>query len=366
MFTRFKASLKSIIAKLASSWRISPWFFPDDASSVQASLIRLLAVAHSKKLDLPPLVECFALEHRGLTRVRLWQLARRLKTGTPMLEAIEQTPGVLNDEAILSIRFGMQSGTLDAVLSALVERSVLRQRNPNFQIKRTLTYHTCFAFVASFILTAVVAFIFPTFSKLFSEMEIPVTQAQISLEWWMNSIGTYIPFFFLLVIAFGLVIRFLNPIRSVHRAFASRFFRSIAQLRVVHLLRLLSIANDAGRPLAGSMSTLAKYHFDRNVRAKLLYARNEIELAAEPWSSLASAKLLNEKEAVALAGSHSTQTRSWLLQKLADTKEERVIQRLLLGSSLIHPVLVIVFGLLVLWFAWACFGTLCQLIQSLA
>ncbi len=131
-------------------------------------------------------------------------------------------------------------------------------------------------------------------------------------------------------------------------------------------MRSLALAVESGRPLPGALSTLARHHFDTGVRAKLLLARNEVEQGAEPWQSLAEVRLLTTAESSALATASSPSNRVWLLNRLAQWKEDRVAQRRSILISLIHPFAVLLFGLLVLWAGLAFFGFLTNLVTSLS
>ena len=195
-------------------------------------------------------------------------------------------------------------------------------------------------------------------------MEVPKWRASPGLNVAEKFLLSYIRRLFCWLIVLSIAAWLLSPFQWFRRWFASRLFRFVAERRSAQLLRLLATASDAGRPLAGSMSTLARYHFDRAIRAKLLFARNEIELGAEPWSSLATARLLSIDESTSLAKFDvSLKTRSWLMQQLAKVKEDKVRQRISIVSSFIHPAIIVLLGLLVLWIALACFGSLVDMVD---
>jgi type II secretory pathway component PulF len=305
------------------------------------------------------------MEHRMLTRYRLNKLAKRLAAGTPFVDALEQTPGLIDDDGVLAIRFATQSGTLSKALPGIIDESSIDRQEDRFGFERSFLYYACVSFTIFISFLFIGTFIAPTYTKLFQEIELTPHPA---LDWLnaTNSLffSVFTPAFFsLLAIAFATW--WLRPFRFFRRRLASRLFRSVSELRCAQLLRLLSITTDAGRPLAGSMSTLARYHFDRAIREKLLFARNEIELGAEPWSSLAAANLLSQGEAASLANSTSSQTRSWLMKQLARVKEDKVRHRIAILLSLIHPAIILLLGFLVLWIALACFGSLTQMTKIL-
>lgn len=349
-----------------SSWRITPWWGRENHRNLQSSLLRLLAVSHREDLDIAPLLFHFANEHRGMVRSRLRRLARRIENGAALIDALEQTPDAMSDDDVLSLRFALHSGTLDSSLDAMIDRTAKRTDDGYTDLKQTLFYHFSLLFYILTLSLFFTAFISPTFSKLFMELEVQPAFGHQTLIAIIPAIGKQLQIF--LVVLFGLAFTtwLLKPLRFFRRTIASRWFQGVAQMRSGQLLRMLSLASDAGRPLPGSVSTLARYHFDQNIRSKLLFARNEVELGTEPWKSLSDAHLLSPEESKALADSATPRTRSWLMQRLADEREARVRQHASLLVSIVHPVLILMSGLMVLWVAFASFGNLVQLIVSLA
>ena len=100
-------------------WRCVPWWSFESRSAVRSSLLRLLAMAHAHRLAIAPLVRNFAYEHRGLRKLQMLRFARRLESGTPLVEALEQTPDVLSEQDVLTLRFASQTGTLGSAYEHL-------------------------------------------------------------------------------------------------------------------------------------------------------------------------------------------------------------------------------------------------------
>lgn len=365
MLNGFMLSLDRFLQEDRGTWRISTWWGFDSSASLQLSLLRILAIAHENQWDIAPLVLCLADEHPGMARYRLRQFGKRIANGTPLIEALEQTPNALSDEDVLTLRFALQSGTFDAGLKSIFNRSTAQSRDFYDELKQTLFYHFCLLFLIVLLTSGVMTFIVPTFSVLYREMEIQPTLAHSYLLTAGMSIGYYLPLALVLLFFIAVGSWLLKPIQYLRRTFASRWFHAISQLRTAHLLRMLAMATEAGRPVPGSLSTLARYHFDQGIREKLLFARNEVELGTEPWHSLSVAKLLSPEESKALASSTTSRTRSWLMQRIADEKEAKISQRASILVSLVHPMLILLFGMIVLWIAAATFGTLSQLTLSL-
>ncbi|MCA9182035.1 MAG: hypothetical protein KDA51_11300, partial [Planctomycetales bacterium] len=220
--------------------------------------------------------------------------------------------------------------------------------------------------VFSLLIAMMMTFISPTFKKMFDDFGLRLPAAFVQLISTTSWIAAYLPLLMLLgLLALGLI-WFVRPIRHLRRWFELRPLRASAQLQRAHLLRMFAQASEAGRPLPSSLSTLARYHFSRNTRVKLLVARNEIELGAEPWGTLAASHLINSNEALSLSGASSPRLRIWIMRRLAIQKEQVVYDRRAMLAMLVHPAVVLFFGVIVAWVAVSFFSILVSMISSLA
>jgi len=156
------------------------------------------------------------------------------------------------------------------------------------------------------------------------------------------------------------------PQRFFRRRVLSRFLKPVAQLRSANLLNLLAIAQQAGRPLPGALSTLARYHYDSLIRHKLLFVRNEIEQGADLWSSLAKARLLSPAESRALESASTANSSVWTLQHLAAWKRHRVTQRFEIYVDFLLPLVILSMAAVVLLTALAALTPLFKLIHELS
>jgi type II secretory pathway component PulF len=351
----------------APRWRLSTWWLSDTLDAMQQSLLRILAVAHRERLELAPLVANLAEEHRGRYRRRLRRLAGRLKEGTSLVDALEQTPDALKDEDVLALRFATQTGTLGPTYQAFLEDATVNDGQASTIHGQTLIYALVSLVVLGLVLSFLVTFIVPTLKWMQEEFDVsdphPLFHAFLAgLDWVMR----HAPLMILAVMTLGVLVWSAPSRRFFRRRFAGHWIRGVAQARSSQLLRLLSTTEEAGRPVPSAISSLARYHFDRSVRQKLLYARNEIEQGSDVWTSLADAKLLTPEESNAIAHSSSHETRAWVMRELADWKRQQVANRTGSRMRLVQPLVTLVFAAVVLLTGGAMIGFLAQLAQSLA
>ncbi len=348
-----------------SSWRVTRLWGADSTHTVGLALLRLVAVANHQRLDLAQLVRLLSSEHRGFASRRLARLANRLEQGTPFVDAIEQQRNLLSDEQVLELQLANQSGTTTQTLDDLIERTSERSRDAANQVLQALMYGLGLTLAVGFILTFLTLFISPTYKEIFEEFGLRLPRLLDSLIWWSSAIGRNLPLIAMALVLCATVLWYFRPLRSVQRWIFSRVAKSSVQLRIAHLLRMLAGSIEAGRPLPGALSTLARYHFDRRVQIKLLFARNEVEQGYGTWHSLAKTNLLTEQEAEAIDQAATDTLRAWLIRQMATEKEERVQLQRALWAMLVHPAIILFFGCVVVWICVAYFLVLITMITAL-
>jgi type II secretory pathway component PulF len=331
----------------------------------QRSLMRLLAVATERQLPLRPLLEAHAIDERGIQRRRLWRLLRLWADDTPLLAALEQVPGLLREEDLLAIRFGTQSGILPASIRSAIEQAESVAPQNDRPYRKSFAY---FAVVGAILLLGTWFLqrkIVPAIYKILGDYstEPPASlQASQILNWWLSS-----GLFWGVVAVLLLIFAVPGPInRVVRNSILGRFWRPLRQLRAADLLQKISLASDAGRPLAGVLSTLARYHYDPAIRHKLLFVRNEVEQGANLWQSMAAVGLLTRPEERALQAADKLHNRDWTLSHLALNKRDRTLRRIERSAEWAFPAVVFGLGLFVLVQSLAVFGPLTKLILGLS
>jgi type II secretory pathway component PulF len=273
--------------------------------------------------------------------------------------------GVLSDEEILAIRFGAQSGTLAATLRDVLDESQPPRVQRFPQLRRAFVYFVCLILIAAFIVTFIQIKIVPEFEKIFQEFSVAVPESLIWSIRFGHIISNYWYVWTLLVIVFAWLAFSAWPGRQLRHAILARLFRPLRELRTADVLRKLSVTTQAGRPIPGAISTLARYHFDPTLRHQLLFIRNEMEQGADLWQSLAAIGLLSPPEVRVLETAARVGNRPWALKQLALAKKRRTIRRLSQWSKLVLPGLVLLMGAFVLFQALSVFGPLVQIVTSL-
>ena len=345
-------------------WYLQTWWPSESWASRQESLLRMLAVSHRENLDVVPLINCLAAEHRGRYRRTLQLLAQRIHSGHSLVVALEQTPDALRDEEVLALRLASHSGTWSATFKQL-----LSYRQSDASVKGSPQQGTWFYWVwmcviVFLVITLIIALIVPTFQKMAEEFGLGLPTAFKQLIYFSRgTVGWLLPLVVGLAIWFSF---FRYPRRLFERKVAPRISRQAVQRQLVGVLRMLATTVEAGKPLAGALSTLARHHFDSSMRNQLLFARNEVEQGEKFWQSLAKVSLLSAAEAKALTEAPSPAVQAWTLRQLATQKLLVADRKTANVVSLIEPLITLFFGGMVLWVCFSLFAFLTQMISSLS
>ncbi len=340
-------------------WR---WY---TTAAQRRGLLRLIAVGIEEKLPLVPLLESWTADQGGIQHYRLHRLLRLLKDGTPLADAVEQIPGILRDEDILAIRFDAQSGTVTtAVREILDDPHGISPRRPS-GLRNNFMYFGTVLLMGLPVVVFIQMKIMPQFNDIFHEFNLEPPSA---MEWSQRIAGLFASYWWLAMLAALIVLLsmlFARPGRFVRHA-AGRSFGPFRDRRAADLLSKLAITTNAGRPLAGALSTLARYHFDSAIRHKLLFVRNEVEQGVDLWQSMNDVDLITNPEARVLSMSERVGNRSWALMQLAYGKNRGAMRYLERMSQLVLPVVVLLMGIFVLIQALGVFMPLTKLIHALA
>jgi type II secretory pathway component PulF len=335
-----------------------PWF---TTAGQRQDLLRLLIVATEENLPLAPLVEQWADDERGIQRWRLSKLAKMLRQGRPLADAVEAVPRVLREEDVLALRFDAQSGTRTAATSKLL----VGPPAGTPRARRAIVYLSIFVPIAIFVIGFTQLKIVPVLGRIFQEFGI---QPPPVLDWSVSRGGLLFSLWWLAALAVIAVLHWLLATRSgrpARHALFGRLIRPWHQVRSADVLQKIGIAVAAGRPISGALSTLARYHFDPAIRHELLFVRNEVEQGAEVWPSMAAVKMLSAAEVDLLRSAERMGNQPWVLEQLVEAKKRRTSQRLARLGELAVPAVVFLISGLVVFQALTVFHPLTRIIAEL-
>ena len=358
-------ALIAVLFSVGSRWRLTMIKRIDTRETQQQTLIGLLSDSIQERRNLGNMIMAHANEHHFHVRGRMRWLARLLKEGESLPDALERTPGLLTYAQTSAIRYGAELGILPKVLKHLAGET--RNSGPTVRQRfgGIIKYLSTVFFIALFFGTSQMLFIVPTIIEIFAEFGLDVPDPLrlfsnigvfISKTWW----------YFALALGLLWYLSFSRTgARYLYRVWLPRISRSANKLRSAEVMTLLSLAIDSGRPLAGAISTLARHHYDSRIRRKLLYIRNEVEQGSDGWTVMRDSMLITDREKDAISSAIDPKSVSWTLQHLANLRRQQVMSRLSTIFEFIRPTVTLCLGLFVLVFIMSVWSPLISLILNL-
>lgn len=330
----------------------------------QRSLLRVLAFAHRHRVAPAPLVEQLAFEYQGAESTTLRQVAYLLAADVPTISALEQTRDAIDETTLLALRLAEETGTLAETYDlCLRDDSDARFRadDPTYSPSSQLLQRALGILIACFVLTFLATFIVPTFAKMFEEFGLSLPGFTLLMIVLFNRFGFLLLLFTLTVIA-SLVVFALWLRDWQWQPWKPAYPRRPAAVR---LRALLALVVGSGRPVAAAMETLTRFQASSAIRSRLVAVTQSIRNGEDPWSAMASQKLLRQREAQSLRLAPDGSTQSWLLQQAAVSGAHRYesICGILLQS--VSSLLLVILAVVVAATTISVFMVLCELISAL-
>jgi len=330
----------------------------------QRALLRVLAFAHRHRVAAAPLVERLACEYRGAESTTLRQVAYLLAADVPAVSALEQTRGAIDETTLLALRLAEETGTLAETYElCLRDDSDARflADDPSYSPSSQLLQRAIGILVACFVLTFLAFFIVPTFQKVFEDFGISLPGFTLLLIVLFNRFGFLLLLFTLTVIA-SLVVFSLWFRDWQWQPWKPAYPRRPAAVR---LRALLALVIGSGRPVAAALETLTRFQASSAIRNRLVAATQSMRNGEDPWSAMASQKLLRQREAQSLRLAPDSSTQRWLLQQAAvsDAHRYESVCGILLQS--VSFLLFVILAVVVAATAIGFFMVLCELISAL-
>ncbi len=338
------------IQNLRSSWRVFRFWqvFTSDSSS-QRSFLKALSIAMklsrtSQGLTPSSFFRLYATEESWVMRKRIHAFAGRLEAGDSIPNALEQVPDLISDANLLAIRLASQSGTLPQTIQSLAD-SQSSIAEPVESNQGIWSYFIALALAFCVVLSFIRALIVPTFREMFDEFGLSLPQPfQFAFNPWTDLLLIATP----LALIGGLFALWIATkyglMRSFRRKLGSFLSRQQHRSGIAQTLKLMSEAMQMGRPVAGSLSTLARYHHDARIRTQLLVARNDMELGTDFAESFSQAGLLNKVQATALTQLETNAEQGWLMDQMAEQMLSAIAYRRRVTAVVMQPLIVLLFG----------------------
>ena len=338
-------------------------------SGRRLSTLWIVETAIRNDLPLDEVLEGHAYEFRGSRGRRLIGLARSLREGHDLSDAIKNSPyrSLVPEEGRLAINVGSESGTLSPAVQDALSLATLRfERNRQqntFSIMYLAIVFNIILLQAGFLLI----FIIPKFRAIFSDFGVdlpdPTTLylkiADFFSEYW------YIGFVALLIFSIDYIRRFFQH-RQRGVAMYGYYHWLNPRLLSVDILRLLGVTASEGRPIIPTIESLARHHNDPTIRQKLRRVARNAGQGENIWDSMQSVQLINSWQAGVLKTAEPTDLLGDSLKRLAVELDMAQSHRRQLRNEALRPMVIAFLGIFVFLTSVALFAPLVKLIGDLA
>ncbi len=335
-------------------------------ASRQEALLALLAIASERGMPLDAAISAFADQFGGRSRRRFLGVAAQLHAGRSLGLALSRPKRVVSSDAILMVRVGEAVDALPAALRMTASNRAGRVGNwTGFASK--LAYLLALLSVAEALSSFLLYFIVPKFEAIFKDFGVPLPSVTIfmiqasHLVIRNGGIG--------LLILLGQVILLLYLPFSYGGWMNYRvpiFDRLMGRRHAALVLRAISLAIEANRPIGKAMEILAVDYPARWYRRRLARASEDIDSGSDWIQALWRRGAIRRVDAEVLGSAASVGNLAWACRELAATTERRQQLRLQMILQAIFPVAVLAVGLTVAVLCLGYFVPLVFLIQRLS
>jgi general secretion pathway protein F len=319
--------------------------------------------AAERGIPLASAARAFAAERRDRLGRRAEDLAEYLEAGLPLALALTRSGHSLPPSVLLAAELGQQTSTLGPSLRQALCRSEESEAALQWAAEKVV-YLGIVAIFGLCLVVFMMIKIVPAYIKIFQDFGAdlpPVTVAMVFVSnYTVNYWFLFVPL--LLLLLFLLLHVGLNYM-GVRRSLPG-WARSWQSTDSAVVMRWLAAAVRQNRPLTEMMRLLAAYYPRRGVRRKLEWTAKRMDQGADWCDCLGQAGLIRRPEIAVFKSASRTGNLAWALDEMADSSVRRAACRLRALVTVAFPVMVLVMGGCVLFFAMAMFPIM-YLIQHL-
>ena len=273
----------------------------------------------------------------------------RVEAGSTFADALGEHPKVFDVLFVQLVRAGEIGGILDTILQRLgayIEKNEKLKR----RVKGAMVYPSIVLTVAVLVTVVLLAFVTPTFEKMFKDfggaMPAP-TQFLINLshgltENWYLFLGVPIA----LVVAFKAFVN--NPKgRELWDAFTLKMplFGPLARkVAVARFTRTLGTMLSSGVPILDALEIVAKSAGNKTIEHGVLFVRAKISEGKNMAQPLAETKVFPPMVVQMIGVGEATGAMDQMLAKIADFYDDEVDVGVSALTSMIEPVMMVFLG----------------------
>ncbi len=303
-----------------------------------------------------PIVQCLnILSEQSASKVLrpiTAAIARDVEGGSTLADAYRKYPRTFDDLFVNLIQVGEAAGVLDVVLQRLatyIEKAASLKR----KVKSALVYPVTIISVAVLVVIFMMAFVIPTFAKMYAGLGAELPLPTKIVIWMSNFTRRY-----LLFILAGLVAT-VFALRAYYRTDGgSRIIdRLLLKFPVVGVLvqkvalarftRTLGTLVSAGVPILEALRITAQSAGNRVVEDAVMAARESVTAGRPLSEPLRNAPVFPPMVIHMISVGESTGALDQMLNKIADFYDDEVDTAVGTLMSLLEPVMIVILGVII-------------------
>ncbi len=335
-------------------------------ASRQEALLALLAIAAERGMPLDAAISAFADQFGGRSRRRILGVAAQLRAGRSLGLALSQPKRVVSSDAILMVRVGEAVDALPAAIRMTASNRAARVGNWT-SFASQLAYLLALLSVAEAISSFLLYFIVPKFEAIFRDFGVPLPGITIFMIRISHLLVRYGGLAGLIVIGQVILLLYLPFSYGGWMNYRVPIFdRLMGRRHAALVLRAISLALEANRPIGKAMEILAADYPARWYRRRLARVSDDIDSGGDWIQALWRRGAIRRADAEVLGSAASVGNLSWACRELAATTERRQQLRMQMILQAIFPLAVLAVGLAVAVLCLGYFVPLVNLIQRLS
>ncbi len=279
----------------------------------------------------------------------LLAIKARVEAGSTFADALAEHPKVFDELFVQLVRAGEIGGILDTILQRLgayIEKNEKLKR----RVKGAMVYPAIVLTVAVGVTIVLLAFVTPTFEKMFKDfggaMPAP-TQILINLSHglrnnWYLVVGIPIA----VIVLFKAFVRHPKGKEKWH-AFALKvpvFGPLVRKIAVARFTRTLGTMLSSGVPILDALEIVAKSAGNKIIEKAIYHVRAKISEGKNMASPLADTKVFPPMVVQMIGVGEATGAMDQMLSKIADFYDDEVDVAVAALTSMIEPIMMVFLG----------------------
>jgi type IV pilus assembly protein PilC len=282
-------------------------------------------------------------------RTVLLQVKARVEAGSTFADALSEHPKVFDELFVQLVRAGEIGGILDTILQRLgayIEKNEKLKR----RVKGAMVYPAIVLTVAVGVVLILIAYVVPTFEKMFKDFggALPApTQFLVDLshsfqKYWYLVLGIPIALF----VAFRAATRKGRGQEIWHAAVLKMpIFGPLARkVAVARFTRTLGTMLSSGVPILDALEIVAKAAGNKVIEKAILFVRAKISEGKNMAGPLADVKVFPPMVVQMIGVGEATGAMDQMLSKIADFYDDEVDVGVAALTSMIEPLMMVFLG----------------------